>query len=103
MKAYGKYCFEWILAFPLTVAFLLISPQDLGIPSVGFGTCLYAAIACTAFASIRYLKGRDRLIAIGAVAAFLGLPAAYGLLNLAPDSSSPLHRWTVGMDFHLNL
>ena len=81
MKAYGKYCFEWILAFPLTVAFLLISPQDLGIPSVGFGTCLYAAIACTAFACIRYLKGRDRLIAIGAVAAFLGLPAAYGLLT----------------------
>ncbi len=31
------------------------------------------------------------------------LTAAYGLLNLAPDSSSPLHRWTVGMDFHLNL
>ena len=31
------------------------------------------------------------------------LTAAYGLLNLAPDSSSPLRRWTVGMDFHLNL
>ncbi|MBQ9893280.1 MAG: outer membrane beta-barrel protein [Bacteroidales bacterium] len=31
------------------------------------------------------------------------LTAAYGLLNLAPDKGSPLHRWTVGMDFHINL
>lgn len=31
------------------------------------------------------------------------LTAAYGFLNLAPDKDSPLHRWTVGMDFHINL
>lgn len=31
------------------------------------------------------------------------LTAAYGLLNISQESSIPLHRWTVGMDFHLNL
>jgi hypothetical protein len=31
------------------------------------------------------------------------LTAAYGLLNLAQEGSTPLHRWTVGMDFHINL
>ena len=31
------------------------------------------------------------------------LTVGYGLLNLSPDSSSPLRRWTAGLDFHLNL
>ena len=31
------------------------------------------------------------------------ITAAYGLLDLAPDSGAPLHRWTIGMDFHINL
>lgn len=31
------------------------------------------------------------------------LTAAYGLLDLMPDSGASLHRWCVGMDFHINL
>lgn len=30
------------------------------------------------------------------------LTAAYGILDLSPDDN-PLRRWTVGMDFHINL
>ena len=31
------------------------------------------------------------------------ITAAYGILNLMPDPSNPLHRWTIGMDFHIVL
>lgn len=30
------------------------------------------------------------------------ITGAYGLLDLSPDDN-PLHRWTVGLDFHLIL
>ncbi len=81
MRNYGRFGYECILAFPLTLAFLLISPTDIGFSRIGFGTVLYAALCCVAAACIRYLKGRDRLIALGAVAAFLGLPILSGLLG----------------------
>ncbi|MBO4627066.1 MAG: transglutaminase domain-containing protein [Lachnospiraceae bacterium] len=81
MRNYGRFGYEFILAFPLTIAFLLISPTDIGFARIGFGTVFYAALCCVAAACIRYLKGRDRLIALGAVAAFLGLPILSGVLG----------------------
>jgi len=81
MKRYGRYLYEWLLAVPMSYAFLLISPEDLGLEEVGFGTFLYIAIICAAFTLILHLRGRDRLIAIGAVTVFLGLPALTGLLS----------------------
>ncbi|MBR5666243.1 MAG: transglutaminase domain-containing protein [Lachnospiraceae bacterium] len=81
MKRYGRCLYDWVISFPLSYALVLFFRYELGIPDAGFGICLYTALYCVAFAVLRFLKGRDRLLLAGAIAVFLGLPALFGPLS----------------------
>ncbi len=96
MKRYGRYLYEVTIAYPLCLALLILAPRYFGLFEAEFGTAIYAALACAAYALIRHLRGRDRLLAVGAIAAVLLLPVFHGLLFGAPgyfSSRRPL--WLV--------
>ena len=80
MSKIGRYLYECVLAAPLSVAVLLFCYSDIGLKEPGVYACVYAVFYCAACAFLLYLKGKDRLLAAGAVVVLLGLPAAYGLL-----------------------
>ena len=96
MNKIGRYLYECVLAAPLSVAVLLFCYGDIGLKEPTVGVCLYAVFYCAACAFLLYLKGKDRLIAAGAVVVLLGLPAAYGLLTgSSAFFETRLHIWLI--------
>lgn len=85
MGKYGRCLYECIFAVPLSLGILLFCYPDIGLESAGKLICFYAILYCAACAFLVYLKGKDRLLAIGTTVVFLGVPAGYGLLMHEKD------------------
>lgn len=85
MGKYGRYLYECVYAIPLSLAILLFCHEDIGLETASKLVCGYAILYCAACAFLVYLKGKDRLLAIGTIAVLLGLPAGYGILMKEKD------------------
>ena len=79
MKRYGRYFFELLFALPLSVACLMLWQEEFGIRKLSAGFYILTVLSCLACALIRFLKGKDRLLAAGVLLILLGSPALYGL------------------------
>lgn len=79
MKRPFSYLYEPILAVPASIAVLMIVYAEFGLAKPTPAACLYLLLTCAACALFRSLDGRDRLLLLGAAAAFLLIPALYGL------------------------
>lgn len=85
MKRFAPYCYEPLLAIPAALAILLAGHAELGLPSPTLAAILYTILVCLVCAVYRMLRGRDRLLLLGASAILLLIPALYGLREASAD------------------
>ena len=79
MKRYAPYCYEPLLAIPAALAILLAGHVELGLASPTPAAVFLTILSCLVCAVYRLLRGRDRLLLLGASAILLLIPVLYGL------------------------
>ncbi len=79
MKHLRDNLYEAILALPASLAILCLCYSEFGLSSVSFYAGAYTVLCCAVCVLIRVLRGKDRLILLGAAVILLALPALYGM------------------------